>query len=207
MKNCLTDEEMSAFVDGALAAEERARVEKHLAACDRCLRAVAELARLAGDPAAYEEPSPEALAAARKVIDRLAPAGETFDIVAVLKEGVCRILQTTGNLLPPADIAPAPARAPRPSETGRLAPRVSRALAGHLVTVELEASGDEIRPRISVTEESTGEGAEGLKIRLHSEDSTETGYTESGEVAFPARARGSFTIEMEDVGSITVEVT
>jgi tetratricopeptide (TPR) repeat protein len=39
------DEQLAAFVDGALGPEERARVERHLAACDPCRRLFAEAVR------------------------------------------------------------------------------------------------------------------------------------------------------------------
>ena len=42
---CLDDETLAAYVDGGLAAVERAHVERHLAACRRCFAVFAETVR------------------------------------------------------------------------------------------------------------------------------------------------------------------
>ena len=41
---CPSDQTMAAYFDGSLSAEDAARVETHVADCERCLELIAEMA-------------------------------------------------------------------------------------------------------------------------------------------------------------------
>jgi hypothetical protein len=206
---CLTDEEMTSYVDGVVAEDLRRKIEAHLASCPMCLHSVAELKELVSDETGLHTPVPEsALARAESLIARYAgketvrvPAG--FDIVAVLRDGVCRILDTSGNLLAPR--VPAPA-AVRGDGAAALNPRVARSLCGMLVTVELKATGDKVKPLLTIIDEATSERPDGLKARIHAEGTSETRYTHAGKAEFSPVARGDYRIDIEGIGSIDLEV-
>ena len=60
MKNrCLTDEEMTSYVDGVVGGGLRKKIEAHLAACPVCLHNVAELKELVSPEAGLSKPVPE----------------------------------------------------------------------------------------------------------------------------------------------------
>jgi hypothetical protein len=204
MKNrCLTDEEMTSYVDGVVAVELRKRIEAHLASCPVCLHNVAELKELVSREAEAVGPVPaSALARAESLIALHTHANE-FDIVAVLKNGVCRILETTGDLLTPRMPATA---AVRGSRAKTLSPRIARSLSGYLVTVELKAKTDEVRPALTIIEEATSEGPDGVKAQICTQGTCETRYSHQGKAGFSPVGRGLFRIDIEGIGSIDLEI-
>jgi hypothetical protein len=55
--SCLSDDEVSEFVEGRLSAEQSARVDRHMAGCAACRGLVADLARITFDDARADAPS------------------------------------------------------------------------------------------------------------------------------------------------------
>lgn len=205
MKNrCLTDEELTSYVDGVVGDGIRRKIEDHLADCPICLHNVAELKELVSPEAEMVKPPPSsAIARAESVIALHTHAHGEFDIVAVLKNGVCRILETTGDLLTPR----LPSTAAVRGRAGKaLSPRIARSLSGFLVTVELKARADEVRPALSIIEEATSVGPDGVKTQLCASGTCETKYSHEGRMTFSPITRGVFRIDIEGIGSIDLEI-
>lgn len=201
---CLTNEEITAYVDGVIDPDLRQRIETHLSRCPVCLHSVAELRELINPETATRTPAPEsALSKAEHIITFHTGGAAEFNIVAVLKGGVCKILDTTGQLLTPRRPLAVPVRG-----DGRrpLTPRVAKSISGYLVTVELDAKQGDVRPIVTVTDEATSARPDGIKTRLYSPGACETKYTHNGKVTFRSVGCGLFQIEIEDVGSVDLEV-
>jgi len=204
MKNrCLTDEEMTSYVDGVVGDGLRKKIETHLAACPVCLHNVAELKELVSPEAELGRPVPESALARAESLIALHTHTHEFDIVAVLKNGVCRIMETTGDLLTPRMPATA---AVRGSRSKALSPRIARSFSGFLVTVELKAKEDEVRPELTIIEEATSDGPDGVKTQLCSPGTCETKYSHDGKTTFSPVGHGLFRIDIEGIGSIDLEV-
>jgi hypothetical protein len=200
---CLTDEEVTAYVDGVVDATLRQRIEAHLSRCPVCLHTVAELKELVS-PDAARTPVPESvLSRAEGIITAHSHGSVKLDIVAVLKGGICRILDTTGELLTPRRPLVAPVRSGRRRPSS---PRIAKSLSGYLVTIELNASHDDVKPVLTLNEEATSAKPDGIRTRLYSSGACETKYTHNGKVTFSSLARGLFRIEIEDVGAVDLEI-
>jgi anti-sigma factor RsiW len=201
---CLSDEQMAAYVDGLVSPEERLRIEEHLAVCGPCLRAVAEIKGLAS--AAGEAPAapPEGvLSRARELVaSRGGPVPE-LDIVAILRAGVCKILESSGNLLPPRMPSTVAIRG-APAEG--VSPRVSRSMEGYLVTVELGVRESGVAPAVTLADERSGARPDGQKIRFSSEATCQIKYTRRGRAEFASVEQGRFAMEIDGVGRISLEI-
>jgi anti-sigma factor RsiW len=202
---CLTDEEMSVYVDGVVDSDLRRRIEEHLSDCAVCLHHVAELKELVSPKVAQAAvPTPEALSKAEDIISQFARPAPGFDITVALRQGLCKVLETTGELLTPRGLAPVAVRG-----DGRtaLTPRIAKSIAGYLVTVELPARKGRLRPKVMVVQEASSQRPDGIKIKLYSPGACETKYTESGKAAFQPVGSGDYTIDIEDIGTVELEVT
>jgi anti-sigma factor RsiW len=163
---CLTEMEIAAYVDGLAEAEVRKRVESHLETCALCLHSVAELKRLADAHEANPVRTPEAaLARAAGIISAGSETSPGFSIIAAVQKGLVKILETTGNLIPPPRQAPVPVRKRRDAS---LVPRVARSLSGFFVTVELSEGKDGITAGVTLADEASSEQPDGVKVKLRS---------------------------------------
>jgi cytochrome c556 len=199
-KRCLTEDEITAYVDGAVTGRVRRRLEAHLSRCGLCLHSVAELKQLVdARPARAAVPTKAALARAVSVIARYARPEERFDINAVLKKGICRILKTTGNMLVPRQPSTVPVRG---RKRGAAAPRVGKSMAGYHVTVELAPREDKLTPTLTLIEDATSARPDGVKAKLSYLGKCQTRYSHKGKIAFPPLKPGAFRIDIEDVGTI-----
>jgi len=205
MKNeCLTESEISAYVDGTLEARARERAESHLERCRLCLNSVAEVKQLTDAHEASPVPTPEAaLARAREIIEAGAASMPGFSIVAALRQGMVKIIETTGSLLPPPRLEPVAVRKRRDS---KLLPRVARSISGYFVTVELSEEGGEFAAEITIVDEKTSELPDGLKAKLHAEGGSETRYSRSGRLRFTSLKRGTSDLHLENIGRIRLEI-
>ena len=201
---CLTDDEVAAYVDGAVKPNLRKRIEDHLLKCNSCLHGIAELKQLLSPERRAEVTLPAAARArAESMIERKTADVPEMAITLALKKGICRILETTGNLLLPGNLAPAPVRSeaqPSPS------PRVAKSLSGYLVTLELVTRKQETQPRLWIVEESSSGRPDGIKAKLYAEGACETKYSRAGKVSFSPLRPGLCLIEIEDIGRIRLEV-
>jgi hypothetical protein len=180
-EKCLTDNEITAYVDGAVTSSIRNRIEAHLSRCGLCLHNVAELKELLdAKPASAAVPTAAAMARAESIIARHTRTVDRFDINVILKNGVCRILKSTGNLLLPRQPSTVPVRGRKRSA---LAPRISKSLAGYLVTVELTPAEDTLKPTLTLVEEASSTRPDGIKTKLYSPEACETKYSHKGTVA------------------------
>jgi hypothetical protein len=205
MKNeCLTESEIAAYVDGALDAASRERVESHLESCRACLHSVAELKQLADAHAANPASTPEAaLARARDIVKAGAPSLPGLSIVATLHEGLVKIIETTGSLLPPPRLEPV---AVRNKKEAKLLPRVACTISGYLVTVELSEEGGLFAADVTLVEEKTSLRPDGLKVKLHAGCTGVTRYSRSGSVRFTDLGEGTFELDLEDIGRIAITI-
>ena len=202
---CLTDEEMSAYIDGVVDADLRRRIEEHLAECAVCLHHVAELKELVSPQVVHAAmPTPEALSKAEDIISQYARTASGFDITVALRQGLCKVIQTTGDLLTPRGLSPVPVRGESRTE---LTPRIAKSLSGYLVTVELPARKGGLQPKVMMVQEASSEKPDGVKIRLYSPGACETKYTQGGRATFQPVDSGDYTIDIEDVGIIELEIT
>jgi hypothetical protein len=201
---CLTDEEMSAYVDGVVDDDARTRIETHLAECAVCLHHVAELKELVSTELAHAAvPTVEALSKAEDIIAQYTHLAPGFDIAVTLRQGLCRVLETTGDLLTPRRLSPEPVRGAGRND---LIPRIAKSVAGYLVTVELPAEKGSLRPKVTVVQETSSERPDGLKIKLYSPGACETKYTRNGKAAFDPVGPGDYSIEIEDIGTIDLDI-
>jgi len=201
---CLTDEEITAYIDGVVSPEERARIEAHLAKCGFCLHTVAELKQLVtSNETSPVAPTEVALSQAEAVILENTDSPTHFDIALVIRDGICKILDSTGDLLPPRRLSPAAVRRQRSPQT---ITRISKSLSGFLVTVELKPERKAVKPEVIIVEESTSERPDGLKAKLYSPGACETRYSEQGRISFSPLSSGYYRIEIEEIGTIGLEI-
>jgi len=205
MKNeCLTESEISAYVDGTLDGAARERVESHLERCRICLNSVAEVKRLADAHGSSPVKTPEAaLARAREIVEAGAASMPGLSIVAALSQGLVKIIKTTGSLLPPPRLEPV---AVRKRKDSKLLPRVAKSLSGYFLTVELSEDGGEFAADITIVDEKTSELPDGIKAKLHAAGASQTRYTRSGRLRFTSLKRGRSEFELEDIGRISLEI-
>lgn len=201
---CLTEAEIAAYVDGAADAGARNKVESHIETCALCLHSVAELKQLvdAHEAGAVRTPA-AALARGARIIEAATHAAPVFSIVAAVQEGIVKIIRTTGNLIPPPRLAPVPVRK---KQEAALVPRVAMSLSGCLVTVEISGDDGGFAADISLADEESSEQPDGIKVKLYSAGSSETRYSRSGRVRFTSVERGAWDIDIEGIGSISLEV-
>jgi hypothetical protein len=201
---CLTDAQIAAYVDGLADARMREEVESHLEVCPLCLRSVADVKRLVDVHDASPVPTPDA--ALRRACEMIEAAGRSlpeFYIVATLKQGLVKILETTGSLLPPPRLEPVPVRSKkRPA----LIPRVAKSLSGHFVTVELRSEREGFVADVTLVDEESSERPDGVKVKLRTGGSSETKYSRSGKVRFSSLARGVSELDLERIGRIKLEI-
>jgi len=191
-------------VDGAAEGGVKNKVESHIETCAMCLHSVAELKQLVDAHEASPVRTPEAaLARAARIIEAGTHAAPGFSIVAAVEEGLIKILQTTGSLLPPPRLAPVPVR--RKKEV-RLVPRVAMSLSGYFVTVELSEDEGGFAAGVTLVDEESSEQPDGIKVKLFSAGARETRYSRSGRVRFTSLDRGTWDIDIEGIGSISLEV-
>jgi hypothetical protein len=204
-ERCLTDEEMSAYVDGVVDTDLRARIEEHLSECAVCLHHVAELKELVTAQMALPGvPTAEALSRAEEIIAQYTHEIRGFDIAVSLRDGLCKLLQTTGEIVTPRRLSLEPVRGDGRAE---LIPRVAKSIAGYLVTAELLPHKGSVVPRLTIVQEATSNKPDGIRIKLYSPGACETKYTEGGKAAFAPVGPGQYTIEIEDIGTIDLDVT
>jgi hypothetical protein len=202
---CLTDEEMSAYIDGVVDTDTRSRIEAHITECAVCLHHVAELKELVSPEVANAAvPSPEALSKAEDIIAQYAHPSPGFDIAVTLKQGFCKVLETTGDLLTPRGLSPAPVRG---ASRKTLIPRIGKSISGYLVTVELPTHEGNLRPKVTLVHEASSDKPDGIKVKLYSPGACETKYTEGGRAAFHPVGSGDYTIDIEDIGTVELEIT
>ena len=120
-----------------------------------------------------------------------------------LKSGICRILETTGQVLRPGRLAPVTVRGEKRTAPS---PRVAKSLSGHLITLEMVTAGQGIEPRLAVAEEASGERPDGIKAKLRGPGASETKYTRAGKIAFSPVGPGAYRIEIEKIGRIRLEI-
>jgi hypothetical protein len=200
---CLTDEEISAYVDGVGDEPTRQRIEEHLSRCGLCLHSVAELKQLVSSHGEGPVPTAGAIERAEGLIEKHIGGARELDITLAIRDGICRILESTGNLLPPRRLSPVAVRRERQN---RLSPRISKSLAGYLVTVELGPVKDGVQPRVTLVEEATSTRPDGIKARLYSPGACETKYSHKGRITFSQVGKGFFRIDIETVGNVGLDV-
>jgi hypothetical protein len=195
---------MASYVDGVADDALRSRIEEHLSRCAVCLHHVAELKRLVdADVSSGVAVPAEVLTRAESLIAGQGPAGSRFEIAATIRDGVVKILESTGDLLLPRMPSAVPIRGR--TETG-LSPRLAKSISGYLVTVELVPCRNTVEPKVSLVDESTSECPDGIKAKLYSPGACETKYTQQGHVTFSPVGEGLFSIEVEDVGRIGLDL-
>jgi anti-sigma factor RsiW len=203
-EKCLSDDEVASYVDGVARPDERKRIEDHLVRCSFCLHNVAELKQLllpetelaAGMPA-------EALARAESIIARHTQTLPEFDVTLALKNGICKLLETTGNLLLPGRFAPVAVRGEKQAGPNL---RIAKSLSGYLVTLEFAAGKQEAVPKLTIVEEASSAKPDGIKAKLYSPGASETKYSRQGKMSFSALKPGVYGIEIEEVGKIRLDI-
>jgi len=201
---CLTEAEIAAYVDGALDAGAREKVESHIATCALCLHSVAELKQLVDAHEAGPVRTPEgALARAARIVEAATQAAPGFSIVAAVQKGIVKIIETTGSLIPPPRLAPVPVRK---KQEAKLVPRVAMSLSGCFVTVELNEDDGGLAAEVSLVDEESSERPDGVKVKIYSAGRSETRYSRAGRVRFTSLERGAWDIDIEGIGRISLEL-
>lgn len=200
---CLTDEEMTAYVDGVADEPARRRIEEHLAGCGLCLHNVAELKQLISSHSEDLAPTAAALELAESIVEKHTGAAREFDITLAIRDGICRILESTGSLLPPRRLSPVAVRSARQN---KLSPRIAKSMAGYLVTIELTPVKDAVQPKLALVEETSSARPDGLRAKIYSPGACETKYSRKGKIAFSPIGRGFFRIDIEEAGSVGLDV-
>jgi hypothetical protein len=199
---CLSDDEVAAYVDGMGGPGLRKRVEHHLARCNVCLHSVAEMKQLVGAEAAREALLPgEVLARAESLIAREMMPPE-LELVAAVRSGICKIIETTGRLLTPGRLSPVQVRGGKTAPT----PKIAKSLSGYLVTLELVPGEQGVQPRLTLVEEVSSARPDGIKARLDSPEASETKYSRGGRLSFAALSPGAYRIEIEEIGRISLDI-
>ena len=204
---CLNGDEVAAYVDGAVTPGLRKRIEEHLLSCNSCLHSVAELKQLVCSERRIDAPVPAAtLARVANIIAGRISASRQLDVTLALKDGICRILKTTGKLCPPGRLRPVLVRAVRGIAPS---PKVSKSLSGYDVTLELVPAGETIEPRLVIVQNVSSAKPDGIKAKMISgreNGQAETRYSRAGKIAFSPIAFGSHAIDIESIGRINLTV-
>jgi tetratricopeptide (TPR) repeat protein len=111
---CLTETTALAFADGALADEQRAEIERHLAACQRCVERVASVSAEEGQPP-QEGSLPRGLPVGRYVILGLVGRGAMGEVYAAYdpeldRKIALKLLSAPGTWAVPGETAAARGR-------------------------------------------------------------------------------------------------
>ncbi len=201
---CLTEAEILAYVDGLAGADARDKVESHIESCALCLHNVAELKQLVAAHEAGPVRAPEAaVSRAADLIDAALHSLPALSIVAVLRGGLVKILETTGSLLPPPRLAPVQVRK---KKEARLVPRVARSLSGYFVTVELSEARGRFTAEITIVEKASSQQPDGVKVKLFAAGGCETRYSREGKVRFTSLEKGTSDLDIEGIGRISLEI-
>jgi hypothetical protein len=213
-EKCLTDDEVASYVDGVVRPDLRKRIEDHLVRCSFCLHNVAEIKQLIGSEAALPGDLPaEALARAELLVAQHARQAPQFDITLALKNGICKVLETTGDLLAPGRLAPAHLRGEkhstdRPSDDrpDGSSLKIAKSLSGYLVTLEFVAERQIVLPKLTIVEETSSERPDGIKAKLYSPGASETRYSRQGRMSFSALQPGVYGIDIEEIGKVRLDI-
>jgi hypothetical protein len=217
-EKCLSDDEVAGYVDGVVKPEIRKRIEDHLPHCSLCLHHVAELKQLVGSEATLPGVLPaQALARAESLIASETQAVPEFAIALALKSGICKLLETTGDLLAAGRLAPVALRGDRPqpgessaeSSGGKIdgpSLRVAKSLSGHLVTLELVAERETVLPKLVIVEETSSARPDGIKAKIYSPGTSETRYSRQGRITFSALKPGVYGIDIEEIGRVRLDI-
>lgn len=201
---CLTDEEIAAYVDGTADGGTRLKVENHIAHCRLCLHSIAEVKQLsdANEESPVHIPD-SALSRALGLIEAAARPLPEFSIVAAVREGLVKIVRTTGDLLPPPRLEPVAVRGTR---TPGLIPRVAKSMGGCFVTVEVGCRPEGVTADILIVDEESRERPDGVKVKLHTGGESLTKYSRSGKVRFDSLPEGVCDLDLEGIGRIRLEI-
>ena len=213
-EKCLTDDEVASYVDGVVKPDLKKRIEDHLVRCNFCLHNVAEIKQLVGSGAGLPGALPaEALARAETLVAQHTQRAPQFDITLALKSGICKLLETTGDLLVPGRLAPVELRGEkrstdRPSGDRRNSPslKIAKSLSGYLVTLEFVAERQAVLPKLTIVEETSSGRPDGIKAKLYSPGASETRYSRRGRMSFPALKPGIYGIDIEEIGRIRLDI-
>jgi len=213
-QRCLTDDEVTSYVDGVVKPDLRKRIEDHLVRCSFCLHNVAELKHLISSEAALPGDLPaEALARAEMLVAQHTGQAPQFDITLALKSGICKLLETTGDLLAPGRLAPVHLRggkqsADRPSGDRPDGPglKIAKSLSGYLVTLEFVTERQAVLPKLTIVEEASSGRPDGIKAKLYSPGASETRYSRQGRMSFSPLQPGVYGIDIEEIGKIRLDI-
>lgn len=204
--DCVDDERLGAYLDGALAELAQGEMETHLACCRYCLdRFLAAHAALADDNAA-PVPSP-LLSLAMALVVPAKPAENIFTIAVELVRDTLNLIATTGSAFLPMPAAQIRGREPAP-ESAML--QIDGALGGLKVGVEIERlEGDLCQVVVSATT-ADGALAEGLRVSLISGERERASYlARQGAATFDRIPPGDYRLAVTESGNLlgAVELT
>ncbi|HVP57499.1 MAG TPA: hypothetical protein VMU02_05340 [bacterium] len=203
-EKCLTEDEVASYVDGVVKPDLKKRIEDHLVRCSLCLHNVAEMKQLVGTDTQHASSLPaEALARAEAIIAQHTELSPELDITLAIKGGICKLLETTGDLLRPARLAPVELRG---EKTNGATLKIAKSLSGYLVTLELVPERQMVHPKLTIVEETSSGRPDGIKAKLYSPGAAETKYSRQGRISFSALEPGVYGIDIEEIGRIRLDI-
>ena len=204
--DCLDDENLGAYFDGALAEPAQDEMETHLASCRPCLdRFLAAHAALADEREA-QVPSP-LLARAMALVARVKPAENVFTIVVELVRDSLALIASSGNALLPTPAAQIRGKDHAP-ESAML--QVDGALGQWKVGVEIERLEDSLCQVVVSAVAANGALPEGLRFSLFSGQRERASYlARQGAATFDRIPPGEYRLAVTESGNLlgAVELT
>lgn len=214
--NCLSDEEMSCFIDNVLDKQEKGKFLAHIISCNKCAQNLKDhysIIKAVKNKGVLE--TPEQLV--REIEDLV--YGETrqnvLDIVLEFKEKAIQIIKTTGEIIQESlGPQPAPAyafRAPQKETEGKEI-RVSKEFNNLVVDVEIERQKPELANIIvRLTDKTSKKRATGFRVSLIKGDrELESSLIEEGKVKFEEIKLNDYKIYLmkdnKQIGVINISI-
>jgi len=193
-RNCLTEFDLGAYLDGKLPLDRRTAVEQVLAECPDCLRELVALRRLTIRNTNDTEDVPE-----RAVIRAAALFGEgrsPFDVVISLMKETLRVIKSSPSL---QLSYPAPAFELRNSKavSARMAV-ITKTFEEMNAEIDIEQVEAELcNIKVTVVPTAAGFQSQGIRIELFSGERELASYfIEHGFVLFEDIGKGSYSVRI-----------
>ena len=84
--------------------------------------------------------------------------------------------------------------------------KVAKSLSGYLVTLEITSSKQAVEPTLRIVEEVSSAKPDGIKAKLYTPGAAETKYSRAGKMRFSALKPGVYRIEIEEIGTIRLDI-
>jgi hypothetical protein len=212
--NCLSEEELSCFIEGKCNDDQYEKCSAHLLFCSNCMNALADYQNII-----KLEDNETELQAPRHLINKVmdfvseGEASSVFDIVINIKEQAMDLLRTTGELLLGPKLVPVPVLRSKTEDRKHIDHiRIVKKLKHIIVEVEIEKKAACMTDLIiRLTEDKTKKKMNGIRVGLTKNGrEIESLLTEAGKVEFEEVRADAYKLVILDneiqLGSVNITI-